>query len=671
MIGATKDASAPSPSSSPASVTGAAWPICFLLCDGQGKPKMDPRAAEVIRLVKTPIAVLFGWGRARKESSSTLMPPLTKGLWLMSAPMKRSAVDGTEYTILHLDSDGTVGYDQKIFSLAVLLSSVFVYNQFGGIDAAALHQLSVLTQTTEPIRVIGSNSGLGQYTPTFVWLLKDFSFDLLGDNKSMTPQDYLELALRPIQGTGSDIAAKNEIRESIRALFPDRHCFTLVRPLNTADDQLLNQILMDKLSPELWSGLETLREFVFERTRPKQVGDTILTGPVLVALAESCLEALDRGVVPTVPSSWKTVEEKECRIAYDRATKVYMSSLYRSDPLEQAGMSLAHEEAKQKSLAAFNASAVGAGSARKRHEGCLHKFFRKAFEEGKMNAFMEADSRCSLAIQSMENKLRAACHTPDADVFTVGEVLNDLLSEYEASSHGPSKWQKLAVFLRESWEGPIHDLANRAVEQVRPRRSSSMQTCREIEDHLGLLKEQLEASENEKSQYLKQQKDGISDKNKLDTQIISLKEKIRESSKTLEEANVVARSLQTRESKLDKVIRDGLSVPLIKDLAARGVWPVPTRFSYLPETVKLHILKWLPATDLASIACVNKGLRTLASDNSLWKLKFEDKFGVWSPGNEVDWQQSFRRTMKKQKEDPSDGFDAVLVEMKDPPGNGA
>ena len=39
-----------------------------------------------------------------------------------------------------------------------------------------------------------------------------------------------------------------------------------------------------------------------------------------------------------------------------------------------------HEEAVQKSLAAFNASAVGIGSARKKYEGLLQKFSRRAFE---------------------------------------------------------------------------------------------------------------------------------------------------------------------------------------------------------------------------------------------------------------------------------------------------
>lgn len=45
----------------------------------------------------------------------------------------------------------------------------------------------------------------------------------------------------------------------------------------------------------------------------------------------------------------------------------------------------AHETAVQKSLAAFNSSAVGAGPVRKKYEGLLEKFYRKAFEVKEYN----------------------------------------------------------------------------------------------------------------------------------------------------------------------------------------------------------------------------------------------------------------------------------------------
>ncbi|XP_023517652.1 guanylate-binding protein 3-like [Cucurbita pepo subsp. pepo] len=532
----------PSASSLSSSVTGPARPIRLVYCDEKGKFRMDPEAVATLQLVKEPIGVVSVCGRARQGKSFILNQllgrssgfqvasthrPCTKGLWLWSTPLKRTALDGTEYNLLLLDSEGIDAYDQtgtystQIFSLAVLLSSMFVYNQMGGIDEAALDRLSLVTQMAKHIRVRAAggrttSAELGQFSPIFVWLLRDFYLDLVEDNRRITPRDYLELALRPVQGSGKDIAAKNEIRDSIRALFPDRDCFTLVRPLNNENDlQRLDQISLNKLRPEFRSGLDAFTKFVFERTRPKQVGATVMTGPILVGITESYLDALNHGAVPTITSSWQSVEEAECRRAYDHAAEVYMSTFDRTKPPEEAELREAHEAAVQKSLVAFNSGAVGAGPVRKKYEGLLEKFYRKAFEDYKRTAYTEADLQCTNAIRSMEKRLRAACHASDASINNVVKVLGALLSEYEASSHGPGKWQKLATFLHQSLDGPVHDLIKRLIDQVGSEKNSLALKCRSIEDQLNLLKKQLEASEKYKSEYLKRYEDAINDKKKL------------------------------------------------------------------------------------------------------------------------------------------------------------
>ncbi|XP_022720439.1 guanylate-binding protein 4-like isoform X3 [Durio zibethinus] len=446
-----------SPSSASASpVTGPARPIRLLYCDEKGKFRMDPEAVAALQLVKEPIGVVSVCGRARQGKSFILNQllgrssgfqvasthrPCTKGLWLWSAPLKRTALDGTEYNLLLLDTEGIDAYDQtgtystQIFSLAVLLSSMFIYNQ---------------------------------------------------------------------------------IRDSIRALFPDRECFPLVRPLNNENDlQRLDQILLDKLRPEFRAGLDALTKFVFERTRPKQVGATLMTGPVLIGITESYLDALNNGAVPTISSSWQSVEEAECQRAYDSAAEIYMSTFDRSKPPEEVSLREAHEEAVQRSLAVYNASAVGVGSMRKKYEELLQKFFRRAFEDYKKNAFMEADLQCSNAIHSMGKRLRAACHASDAGIDNIVKVLDALLSEYEASCHGPGKWQKLAVFLQQSMEGPLLDFMKRVIDQIGSERSSLILKCRSIDDKMKLLKKQLEDSEKYKSEYVKRYDDAINDKKKL------------------------------------------------------------------------------------------------------------------------------------------------------------
>ncbi|KAL0889277.1 hypothetical protein Bca101_013260 [Brassica carinata] len=534
------------PSKSPASssaATGPPRPIRLVYCDEKGKFRMDPEAVATLLLVKEPIGVVSVCGRARQGKSFILNQllgrsngfqvasthkPCTKGLWLWSSPIKRTALDGSEYNLLLLDSEGIDAYDQtgtystQIFSLAVLLSSMFVYNQMGGIDEASLDRLSLVTQMTKHIRVKASEgtsspSELGQFSPIFVWLLRDFYLDLVEDNRKISPRDYLEIALRPVQGGGGDNAAKNEIRDSIRALFPDRECFALVRPLtNEKDLQRLDQIPLEDLRGEFAAGLDSLTKFVFEKTRPKQVAGTVMTGPILAAITQSYLDALNNGAVPTITSSWQSVEETECRRAYDSGIEAYMAAFDQSKAPEEGVLREEHEEAVRKALATFNANAVGAGIARKKYEDLLHKDLKKKFADYKKNAFMEADLRCTSAIQSMEKQLRAACHASNANMDSVVKVLEARLSDYEASCHGPGKWQKLSVFLQQSLEGPIYDLTKRLIDNIAIEKNSLAVKFRSVEDAMKHLKQQLDDSERYKMEYQKRYDESNIDKKKLE-----------------------------------------------------------------------------------------------------------------------------------------------------------
>lgn len=50
---------------------------------------------------------------------------------------------------------------------------------------------------------------------------------------------------------------------------------------------------------------------------------------------------------------------------------------------------------------------------------CLHWLLMQDY---KRNVLMEADIRCSNAVQSMERRLRAACHSSDANIDNVVKV---------------------------------------------------------------------------------------------------------------------------------------------------------------------------------------------------------------------------------------------------------
>uniref|UniRef100_A0A803LA16 GB1/RHD3-type G domain-containing protein n=1 Tax=Chenopodium quinoa TaxID=63459 RepID=A0A803LA16_CHEQI len=576
----------PSPPPPAPSVTGPARPIRFVYSDEDGKFRIDPEALAVLQLVKEPIGVVAVCGRARQGKSFILNQllgrssgfqvasthrPCTKGLWLWSTPLKKTALDGTEYNLILLDTEGIDAYDQtgtystQIFSLAVLLSSLFIFNQMGGIDEAALDQLSLVTEMTKHIRVRAPGgrttaSELGQFSPIFVWLLRDFYLDLVEDGRKITPRDYLELALRPVQGSGKDIVAKNEIRESIRALFPDRECFTLVRPLNSETElQHLDQTPLHNFRPEFRSGLDALT-----------------------------------------------------RKAFNRASEEYTSSFDKSKPPEEAALREAHEDTVQNALSIYNSNAVGAGSARQKYEMLLQNYCRKEFENYRKNTYMEADIQCSTAIQNMEKQLRTACLVPNAELVQVLKVLDDLLSEYEASCYGPGKEEKKAVFLQRSFEDLIAEVARKQLDKVGTERSALKLKCQSLEENVVLLTKKLEASEKQKSEYLKRYDDALSDKRKiaddyanqvsnLQSKYSSLDERYSSVSKTLD-------SVKKESSGWKKKYED----ILLKQKAEED-----------EASAEIGVLKSRASAAEASLAALREQAQSAKEEAEEWKRKYD------------------------------------------------
>ncbi|GLU06353.1 hypothetical protein SLE2022_233950 [Rubroshorea leprosula] len=531
-------------SQNPAPPSDHARPMRFVYRDENGMFKMNPEATDVLRRVKGPIAVVSVCGPACQGKSFLLNHLLgkiskfqvapshrqfTEGIWMWSAPVKQTALDGTEYSLLLLDMEGIDSCDQmdlyrtQIFSSVILLSSLLIYNQIGSINETALDHLSIVAELTKLIHVDESGGRttlceLGPFSlpPIFVWLLRDFYLDLNQGKEKITPRDYLEQKLRPLPGDGNDLAVKNQIRESIRALFPDRECFGLGFPFNNGNDpQHIERISLENLQPEFQTGLDALTKYVFGRTRPKQVGGAIMTGPILAGITKYFLDALKNGSVPTISSSWQSVEESECKRAYDEATEVYLSAFDSARPPEEAFLREAHDEAVKKSLVAFNMNALGTGSARHKYEVLLHNFFTGVFEDYKRNAFREADLRCLNAIQGMEKKLQAASHVPDAKVDHVVTVLDGLVSVYEASVHGPTKWKMLCSFLQKSLQDVILNQAKRQIEQVLSENSNLLFKGRSVEDKIELLNKQLEASEKFRAEYQSHYENSIDDFKKL------------------------------------------------------------------------------------------------------------------------------------------------------------
>ena len=110
------------------------------------------------------------------------------------------------------------------------------------------------------------------------------------------------------KGVSDAIENKNRIRRLIKHFFKDRDCQTLVRPIEDEKKlQRLQEVSEGELRPEFVEGLQNLRQKVLKKTRPKTLKGQIVTGSMLLDLANSYVDALNTGSVPTIESAWDSV----------------------------------------------------------------------------------------------------------------------------------------------------------------------------------------------------------------------------------------------------------------------------------------------------------------------------------------------------------------------------
>ena len=83
---------------------------------------------------------------------------------MWSRPLQGQTPDGDPIQVLIMDTEGLGALDEdsnhdvRIFSLAILLSSYFIYNSVGSIDENALQNLNLVVNLTKHIQV--KSSGL-------------------------------------------------------------------------------------------------------------------------------------------------------------------------------------------------------------------------------------------------------------------------------------------------------------------------------------------------------------------------------------------------------------------------------------------------------------------------------------------------------------------------------
>ncbi|GMF18316.1 unnamed protein product [Phytophthora fragariaefolia] len=345
-------------------------PLPFVLVDDDGGFRVSPEACAVLEKVKTRLVVVAVAGLYRTGKSFLLnllvrhaqgvdpgasagggsdeagagfavggtVNACTKGIWMWGRPIPLD--DDTSVLFLDTEGLGSVDreqtHDTRIFALALLLASNFVYNSRGVIDGNAIEDLSLVVNLSKHIQTssaskdaAGNADRLHEFFPSFMWVVRDFTLRLLDNGKPISSKQYLENALQPTGGYSDDAVEKDQIRALLSEFFRQRDCVTLVRPVDD-EQQLRNlpQVPYDELRDEFRSSFETLRKRLFGKAKPKTMFGKPLNGAMFVNLAGSYVEALNSGKAPVISSAWSRVVQAQCHDALEDAVERYKAELH-------------------------------------------------------------------------------------------------------------------------------------------------------------------------------------------------------------------------------------------------------------------------------------------------------------------------------------------------------
>ena len=250
------------------------------------------------RIARAETGVGFGVGDSVRAC--------TKGLWIYKHffstedPNKHVLIMDTE-GIDALDANDT--HDVRIFTLALLLCSTFMYNSVGAIDETAMQTLSLMTRVTDNVRLNSANKvtadELSQFMPRFYWILRDFSLKLVGKTgDTITPSEYLEEAL------ASNDKVKENVRGAIRNAFPQRQLFTLPVPSHAnANSQSLEERLFS-LSKQFTGEIDTLRSDLFSTVAPMRAKNAVMSGTMYVSFCRHLVNIVQSNAIPVMHDSW-------------------------------------------------------------------------------------------------------------------------------------------------------------------------------------------------------------------------------------------------------------------------------------------------------------------------------------------------------------------------------
>ncbi|XP_064138287.1 guanylate-binding protein 5 isoform X1 [Loxodonta africana] len=274
-------------------------------------------------------------GKKHGFSVGSTVQSHTKGIWMWCMPHPEKS----NLTLVLLDTEGLGDVekvdkknDTQVFALAMLLSSIFVYNTMNKIDQEAIDLLHKVTELTNLLRE-RSSSDLDEVAdsadfvssfPDLVWTLRDFFLELEIDEQVITADEYLENSLRPKQGTDQTVQNFNLPRLCIQKFFPMKKCFIFELPSHRKKLAQLETLRDDELDPEFVQQVAEFCSYIFSHSKIKALpGDIKVNGPRLESLMLTYVNAINSGDLPCMENAVLALAQIENSAAVQKAIAHY------------------------------------------------------------------------------------------------------------------------------------------------------------------------------------------------------------------------------------------------------------------------------------------------------------------------------------------------------------
>lgn len=186
--------------------------------------------------------------------------------------------------------------------MAMLLSSYFIYNSVGSIDEKAIQSLSLVINLSKLLQK-GNQKEMNNIVncfPSFMWLVRDFALRL-EDNfgKAISPNQYLENALKLQQGGSDMVVRKNNIRKELANYFKDRDCFLLIRPVDDESKlQNMAKLKDTELRPQFLDLIGQLKTRVQCNIKKKMFKGKPCSPAMFVELCQYFCTSINQGGLP-------------------------------------------------------------------------------------------------------------------------------------------------------------------------------------------------------------------------------------------------------------------------------------------------------------------------------------------------------------------------------------